>query len=371
MVSAGESDVLNALRQACEAQLIEPHSPRQAMFRFRHSLTRDAVMSDLLQPFLAERSACAAATIEAAHPGLPGEWCELAAELHEAAGERTRAGALLLEAGRRALLSGALTSSAASLDRARQGLAPVAPEPVQMLADIDETLASVYALTGNCDQLVPTADRLLAELDVLGADNARKAVIHLRVARSLSECDPAPTWRGPGGGCAAGGRAPDSSLGGWADAVAAGCAMDACSRTRALELAREALAAPKPRCRLPAQLTACMRGPRVIGRRERIRDTGAASIAFERAFQISTGHGLPVRRIRAMHELGTIEMLEKAEAHRLEEAKLLAVESGAVSTAAVLDLQLANAWSLGSDLEGALQAARRGKARRAVFSCAG
>ncbi|MGN6792622.1 MAG: response regulator transcription factor, partial [Streptosporangiaceae bacterium] len=97
----------------------------------------------------------------------------------------------------------------------------------------------------------------------------------------------------------------------------------------------------------------------VIGRRERIRDTGAASDAFERAFQISTSNGLPVRRIRALHELGTIEMLEEATAHKLEEARHLAIESGAVSTAAVLDLQLANAWSLGSDTERALEAARR------------
>jgi ATP/maltotriose-dependent transcriptional regulator MalT len=60
-----------------------------------------------------------------------------------------------------------------------------------------------------------------------------------------------------------------------------------------------------------------------------------------------------------MHELGTIEMLEQAEAHRLEEARRLAIDSGAVSTAAVLDLQLANAWSLGTDLKRALEAARR------------
>ncbi len=367
MVRAGESDVLNALRQACEAQLIEPHSPRQALFRFRHSLTRDAIMSDLLQPFLAERSARAAAAIEAAHPGLPGEWCELAAELHEAAGERTKAGGLLLEAGRRALRRGALTSAAASLDRARQVLTPVVPEPVQMLADIDETLASVYALTGNSDQLVPTADRLLAELEALGADNARKAVIHLRVARSLSECDRADMAadRVTAARLLAA-SAPDSSLSGWADAVAARCAMDACDPDRALELARAALASAEAAMPSACAADAACEALEVIGRRERIRDTGSASIAFERAFQISTGNGLPVRRIRAMHELGTIEMLEKAEAHRLEEAKLLAIESGAVSTAAVLDLQLANAWSLGSDLERALEAAQRsqGSARR-------
>src|SRR6266581_2988924 len=56
-------------------------------FRFRHSLTRDAIMSDTLPPILARLAACAAAEVETAHPGLPGSWCELAAELHETAGE--------------------------------------------------------------------------------------------------------------------------------------------------------------------------------------------------------------------------------------------------------------------------------------------
>jgi DNA-binding CsgD family transcriptional regulator len=381
MVGVAETDVLEALRQACEAQLIEPHTPRQAFFRFRHSLTRDAIMSDLLQPFLAERSARAAAAIEAAHPELPGAWCALAAELHEAAGERARAASLLLEAGRRALHRGALTSAAASLDRARLVLAAVTPAPVQMLADIDDTLASVYALTGDCDQLIPTADRLLAELDALSVGNTRKAIVHLRVARSLSESDRADmAAHQVAAARALAAKTPDPSLGGWADAVAARCAMDTGDPDGALELARAALASAEavmlsadadeaarpvePACPEQAACAAdvACEALEVIGRRERVRDTAAASAAFERAFQISTSNGLPVRRIRAMHELGTIEMLEDVKADRLEEARCLAVESGAVSTTAVLDLQLANALSLGSDTERALEAARRSQA---------
>jgi DNA-binding CsgD family transcriptional regulator len=381
IVGAAESDVLNALQQACEAQLIEPHAPRQALFRFRHSLTRDAIMSDLLPPVLAERSAQAAAAIEATHPGLPGTWCALVADLYEAAGERTKAAALLLEAGRRALQRGALTSAVASLDRARQVLTSVMPEPVHLLADIDDTLVGVYTLTGNCDQLVPTADRLLAELNGLGADNARKAIVHLQVARSLSECDRADVAADRVAAARLlAASTPDSSLCGWADAVAARCAMDSCDPDRALQLARTALVSAEATmssasgsvaaCAAEAQCTdevacaadAACEALEVIGRRERIRDTALASAAFERAFQISTSNGLPVRRIRAMHELGTIEMLEGADVDRLEEARHLAVESGAVSTAAVLDLQLANAWSLGSDTERALEAARRSQA---------
>ncbi len=53
-------------------QLIEPVSADGGTFRFRHSLTRDAIVSDLLPPELASRAARAAAAIEEAHPGLPG-----------------------------------------------------------------------------------------------------------------------------------------------------------------------------------------------------------------------------------------------------------------------------------------------------------
>ena len=90
-------------RASRDVQLIEPHAHGHGWLRFRHSLTRAAIISGLLPPDLARRSAAAAAAVEAAHPGLPGAWCELAAELHEAAGQHAQAARLLLEAGRRDL----------------------------------------------------------------------------------------------------------------------------------------------------------------------------------------------------------------------------------------------------------------------------
>ena len=101
---------MSALDQAHEVQLIEPVYAGTGLFRFRHSLTRDAIISDLLPPDLASRSASAATVIEDAHPGLPGVWCELTAELHKAAGHQVRAASLLLEAGRRALRRGRCTA---------------------------------------------------------------------------------------------------------------------------------------------------------------------------------------------------------------------------------------------------------------------
>lgn len=355
-----EPQVLTALRRACEVQLIEPDSSSQVVFRFRHSLTRDAIVSDLLPPELARRSASAVAVIEDARPGLPGAWCELAAELHEAAGQPVPAATLLLEASRRALHRGALTSADTSLRRARAVLAQAPSAEPDLVADIDDTLTTVLMLAGDCDQMVPVAERLLAELDAAGADLERKAVIRLRVARSLSE----------GGQVAAAERqvaaarnladgSADPALGGWIDAVAARCAINAGELDRALDLARRALASAEAAGLSKWPAKAACDALEVIGRRERFRDTRAAHAAFERAYQIASGHGLHVRRIQALHELGTIEMLEGGGSDCLAEARRLALESGVISTATVLDLQLASAWSLGADTDRALAAARR------------
>jgi DNA-binding CsgD family transcriptional regulator len=124
-------------------------------------------------------------------------------------------------------------------------------------------------------------------------------------------------------------------------------------------LAHRALATAEAAGLLNCAAEAACEALDVIGRVERVHDTKAASDAFGRACEIASQHDLPVRRIQALHQLGTIEMLEDAGSGRLAEARRLAAASGAVSTTAVLDLQLANALSLGSDLDQALQAAQR------------
>jgi DNA-binding CsgD family transcriptional regulator len=53
---------------------------------------------------------------------------------------------------------------------------------------------------------------------------------------------------------------------------------------------------------------------------------------------------LPLWRLRALHELGTIELFEQAGVDRLGQARRTAAELGALSTAAVLDIQLAAAY---------------------------
>ena len=48
----------------------------------------------------------------------------------------------------------------------------------------------------------------------------------------------------------------------------------------------------------------------VIGRAQRVHDTQAAEAAFEEALRVATDAGLALWRVRALQELGTIDLFE-------------------------------------------------------------
>ncbi|HEY5880006.1 MAG TPA: AAA family ATPase [Nakamurella sp.] len=110
-----QEGVTRALSGAVDAQLLTADEG----FRFRHALTRDAVLAHLLPPDRVDLSRRALDALVAAHPDLPGRWCDLAPELAEQAGDRHRAASSLLEAGRRAFNDGGLTVAQTVLERAR------------------------------------------------------------------------------------------------------------------------------------------------------------------------------------------------------------------------------------------------------------
>ena len=84
----------------------------------------------------------------------------------------------------------------------------------------------------------------------------------------------------------------------------------------------------------------------LLGRVQRTNDLSAARDTFERALAVADGAQLAVWRLRALHELGTIEMFDHAGTERLAEARQSADELGALSTRAVIDLQLTAAFML-------------------------
>ena len=144
-------------------------------FRFRHALTHEAVLAGLLPPERTLLAGQALAAAEAAHPGLPGAWCTLAADLAGRAGDAARAGALLLEAGRRDLAAGALASAEQTLTQARELVGPA------LRTSVDEALTEVFAMSGQVDRAMETGKMLLARL---GPPSPRAAHLHLGIARA-------------------------------------------------------------------------------------------------------------------------------------------------------------------------------------------
>lgn len=347
-----ERTVLAALHGAVDTQLVSVDADGAA-FRFRHALSRDAVLAELLPPERAALSRRALEAIDARHPELAGGWLELASELAEGAGDRQRAAVLLLEAGRRAFQAGALASAEVALQRA-YGAAP-ANDPV--LVDIEDCLVDVLSLAGKRDRAVEVGESLLVRLGDDPSAAPRRADTYLRLARAAVA---ATRWeearRRLEDARAQAARFADARLDARMDALDGLLALGDDDIERAAGLATAALATAE-RSDLPEAVCEALE---VLGRCQRPYDLAAAEDAFQRAYEIAREHGLTVWRVRALHELGTIDLLRNRSMARLEEARELAASQGALATAAVLDVQLAAALMLQDDPEPAIPIARRG-----------
>ncbi|MBW3575407.1 MAG: AAA family ATPase [Actinobacteria bacterium] len=347
-----ERAVLGALHAAVDTQIVAVEA-NGAAFRFRHALSRDAVLAELLPPERGALSRRALEAIEVAHPDLPGAWWELAAELAEGAGDRRRAAVLLLGLGRRAFQAGALASAEAALQRA----CLVAPGDDPVIADVEECLVDVLSLAGKRDEAVEVGESLLVRLEDEPDAARRRAETHLRLARAAlaaTRWEEALTRLEDARAQAT--QVADARLDARVDALDALTALGDDDLERAADLARVALATAE-RADLPE--VAC-EALEVLGRCRRPYDLDAAEGAFQRAHTIAREHGLPVWRVRALHELGTIDLLSNRPIARLEEARELAASQGALATAAVLDVQIAAALMLQDDPELAMPIARRG-----------
>ncbi|MBW3642305.1 MAG: AAA family ATPase [Actinobacteria bacterium] len=350
MTGLEQEAVLAALRDATDAQIVS-FDQTDGTFRFRHALSREAVVAGFFPPELERLSRRALDVVESAHPSLEDRWAELAAELAVGAGDRRRAAALFLEIGRRALEQGALASAEATLDRARS----LAPPGDPTSGEVDECLLQVFSLAGKLDRAVEVATPLLARLGGDPQPVRRRAEVHLRLARAAiaaTQWDEAHAILE---------RArletmtdPAEDLVARLDAVRAQTVIVR-HPEQAPAIARAALEAAE---RLGLPDTAC-EALEVLGRCERQRDLDAAEEAFGRALALAEHHGLTVWRARALQELGAIDMLRGRPLERLKEARELAMANGALATAAVVDVQMAAALVLGDDPEAGVASARR------------
>jgi DNA-binding CsgD family transcriptional regulator len=358
VAEVSESETLDALNQAYEVQLIEPMPADAGAFRFRHSLTRNAIVSDLLPPELAARSARAAAAVEAAHPGMPGVWCVLAAELRAAAGQPVEAAGLLLTAGRRALRQAAVTSGAAALQDARRLLAEAPAEgPAGLDIDIDEALVDALALSGKYEELGPLMTDLLGKLGP--ADQRREALIRIRAASTRPEDNLEVAAEHLAVASVIADRLQEPELASRVDVATARYALVSGDFDCAEELARRSLAAAESAGLIGWAAEVAVESLGMIGRLERIRNLGGARAAFERAHKIADKRGLGVWRIAALHRLATVDMLDDGQTSGLLDVRDLAHEAGLFSISTTIDLQLANLLSLSADTEQALAMARQ------------
>ena len=346
-LTAGQVAV--ALDRGVTAQLLTVSGDA---FRFRHMLTREAVAAGLLPPQRAALAGQALAAVRAAHPGLPGGYGDLAADLALQAGQQAEAGALLAAAGRGALRRGALAPAAGTLRRA-----------VDLLGDSDQRtgaemlLIESLLLAGQIDEAMQAGQQLTIRLPGGPGSAATRLSVHLKLTHAAAA---GTRWADARRHLALATdllvARPDPALSAEAGLLSAELALADGDIAQARELAsaalRSAAASPEVRCHA-LELT---------GRVQRGTDLDAARQAFEQALATAEEAGLAVRRLRALHELGTIDMFDRADTGRLAQARRTAEELGAASTGAVIDLQLTAAAMFRFELGAAERHARSGLA---------
>lgn len=355
-----EERVLAGLRRAVAAQLVEADDEG---FRFRHALTRDAILADLLPPERVALAQAAARQIEEAHPELAGGWCERAADLFEQAGDRRHAAELLVRVGQQALHDGALTTAETVLERARS----LSQDTSCWLA-ASEMLTETLSLAGKTERVFEVGGALVGRLSVLPPMPDRIARVHLRLAHAAGaagnrELATSQVVSARQKAEEVGDKGLDASL----DAMAAWIAFEERRAGEAVALARSALDAAR---REGLAEVAC-EALELLGRVARQHDVVAARAAFQEVDHIASQHELPMWQLRARHELATLDMISTGDVEAFPEVRDLAVANGAWALAATVDVQIAAGLVVQVRAGEAAQAAERAVTATRRFGLAG
>ncbi|MGZ0150454.1 ATP-binding protein [Kribbella sp. WER1] len=319
--------LLATLRAGVAAQLVGPDEPAPDWYAFRHPLTAESLLAGLTPT---ERSTLArrcADAVEELHPGLPGEWCPMVAELAETGGDTVRAGRLFALAGRRSYDDGSTGSAANLLDRANTLL--TGDSDIGYRAEVLGSLLLALSATGGFERIAAHAatvdeladrnldSRRLAALHVqfanaeMMAGRSAVALDHVAAARSLLGADPGDADLAP------------------IDGVAANLELARQSPRRiqvATELATRAAAAAE-RAALPDVACDALQ---LLGILAREHDLGLSIDYFHRARQIAENHGMVVQRVVSHYfQAGTI-CLADGGIVELQRAREQALRIGAI-----------------------------------------
>ncbi|MEU4292707.1 AAA family ATPase [Kribbella sp. NPDC026596] len=319
--------LLATLRAGLAAQLVGPDEPVPDWYAFRHPLTADALLAGLTPT---ERSTLArrcADAIEELHPGLPGEWCPMVAELAETGGDMARAGRLFAMAGRRSFDEGSMASAVNLLERSNALLAGD-PDTISRA----EVLCSLLIALGETGQFETSAAHAatIEELADRNLDSRKVAALHVQLANlehmagrwsaALTQVATARTLLGIDAG--------DADLAP-VDAIAANLELARSSPGRlkaATELATRAAEAAE-RAKLPA--VACD-SLQLLGILAREHDLDQSIDYFHRARQVAEEHGMTFQRVCShIFQAGTI-CLANGSILELERARQQALRIGAI-----------------------------------------
>jgi DNA-binding CsgD family transcriptional regulator len=310
VTGTAEDDVLAALRGADAAHLLDA---RDATLRWRHALTRDAVLAIVLPPERAVHARRAADALLAR--GRPDD-VEAAAALLADAGAGPEAAVLLLDVAHRDVARGALRTAAQLLERAEAaGAAPAALASEQVL---------LRCATGRAADALEIGGRAL---DLATGDQHAELALRLARAAVLSG-----RWDDATAYVERAGRPDDPR----SPALLADAAHGAGRVELAAAYAEEAVTlaertgGPGDRCQALV----------VRARVARLHDQDASAAGFRTAAQLAAEHGLAAWRVDALLGLGSVEALETEATSTLETARAVAADAGLLGQVTGLDMML-------------------------------
>jgi DNA-binding CsgD family transcriptional regulator len=360
-----------AIHAALEVTLLQTS---ELGVRFRHAMTRDALLADLSAPHRAARSRRALAAVRALHSELPDDLIGVTADLAEAAGEAGTAVTLLLAQARHALARGALTS-AESAQRRALALAGHGPSR----HEVTVALVTTLGLAGRVDDAATMGAALLARLDadvMADLDGVQRLAVHLALARGASA---ATDWSRAADHLSRARALPagaDAAAVARLDALDAHVALGRYHIDDATRLAAAAVAAAEQTGDPDLLCEALL----VHGRCLRTRRLGLAIRAFRRCADVAEAAALAHREARALTELGFVYGYRDGDDTVLLAARARARACGAPETEAVTENALAGiAWcradadAVATHADAGLALARRyrlGQLEPALFVCA-
>ena len=320
-----EPAVVDALRAAAEQALLVADGPA---LRWRHALTRDAVLAVLLPP---ERAALAgrAARALAARAGPADEL--RAAELFVEAREPDAAVALLLRLARRDAARGALRSAERLLATAAD-----ATVGTRLAASLTAERVAVLTLVGRtADALALGAAQLDTPTALIGDDHADLCLQLARTAVTAGAWDDAAAFVGragrPGDPRSLVLRA-DAAFGAGRTDDALVLATDAIARAE--EVVDGPGAAPSVERHAAAALCEALG---VAGRLAWRTDLDVTEALARRAEQVAAEHGLLPWRAAAVFQLGMMRMLRDGDLGTMHRARELALDAGMLGQVVALD----------------------------------